>query len=147
MEPFLDTAISPEARTLIAQEIAATGGREVFFRCTTDAELCISSAEALARGNHEAVPAILQTCRYGDIVIHNHPSGKLEPSAADLEIASHLGALGIAFFIVDNAVDSVYRVVEPFAPRTEQAIDALDTVAYLQPGGVVATALPDFEAR
>ncbi|PLY03206.1 MAG: helicase [Desulfuromonas sp.] len=147
MEAVLETSLTTEVQRLLAQEIAAAGGREVFFRGSTDEQLRVCSAEALARGNHEAVPAILQTCRYGDVVIHNHPSGTLEPSAADLEIASRLGSLGVAFYIVDNLVDSVYKVVEPFAPQPQQSIDPHAVVSYLQPGGVIATALPEFEVR
>ena len=70
----------------------------------------------LARGSAEAVPAILQACSYGDVVIHNHPSGVLQPSGADIEVASRLGSLGVGFYIVDNLAERLYRVVEAFAP-------------------------------
>ncbi len=78
--------------------------------------------EVLARGSESAVPAIMQTCGYGDIVIHNHPSGDLRPSAPDIEIASRFGSLGVGFYIVNNAVDNLYRVVEAFADKQEEKI-------------------------
>ena len=143
----MNDTINPQTCAAMAHEITAADGREVFFRAQTDSNLLVCGAEVLARGNQHAVPAILQTCRYGDVVIHNHPSGDLEPSSADLEIASQLGALGVAFYIVDNSVDNVYRVVEPFAPRPTAFLDPEESVRYLEPNGIIADKLPGFEVR
>ena len=55
-----------------------------------------------ARGTSQSVPALRPYLEAGDVVIHNHPSGILEPSEADLQIASRLGGEGIGFYIVDN---------------------------------------------
>ena len=143
----MESSIHPEVQTLLREEIGAAGGHEVFFRGGTDDSLCVTSLEVLARGNREAVPAILNSCRHGDVVIHNHPSGDLTPSNADLEIASRLGALGVAFYIVDNPVDNLYRVVEPFAPRLQQELDCGNVAAYLQPGGQIASSLNGYESR
>jgi len=119
------------------------------FLCSaqTDAARRVVQIEVLARGSEAAVPAILQTCGYGDVVIHNHPSGELRPSGADLEIASQLGAIGVAFYIVDNAVGNLYRVVEVFAARDEQLIAAEQIGELLGPTGCIAGKLPDFEER
>lgn len=127
--------------------IAEAGGREVFFHGRTDSDLRVAGVRVLARGNDSAVPAIVQECRYGDVVIHNHPSGRLEPSAADLEIASRLGSQGIGFLIVDNPVEHVYKVVEPFAPRQPQHLSPERIAALLGPGGVVANNLAGYEDR
>jgi len=143
----LESSILPTIRRQIADEIAAAEGREVFFRAETDSELRACRLEVLARGNQQAVPAILQGCRYGDIVIHNHPSGNLEPSPADLEIAGRLGALGVAFYIVDNPVDKVYRVVEPFAPRTRLPLDPEEISGFLRADGLLARSFPGYEQR
>jgi ATP-dependent DNA helicase DinG len=129
------------------QAILEAGGNEVFFLGRTDAELRVVEVEVLARGTEQAVPAILHTCRYGDVVIHNHPSAALTPSAADLEIAGRLGGLGVAFYIVDNSVESVYKVVEPFAPRREEEIAVQRIDAILGPEGVVAGRLAGYEER
>ena len=131
----------------IRDAINAASGREVFFVGTTDPEKNVLSVEVLARGSEVAVPAILQGCTHGDVVIHNHPSGHLAPSAADIEIASRLGALGVGFHIVDNPVESVYRVVEAFAPRETHRLDTEEIVDILGPDGTIAAALPGYEER
>ncbi len=138
---------APEALAQMRAEIAEARGNEVFFLGRTDAALRVASVEVLARGSADAVPAILQVCRYGDVVIHNHPSGRLDPSGADLEIASRLGGLGVGFHIVDNPVENVYRVVEAFAPRSEKHLDPSRIAAVLAPGGAVASHLPGWEER
>lgn len=129
------------------QAITEAGGREVFFHGSTDDDLRVSRVRVLARGNGTAVPAIVQECRYGDVVIHNHPSACLEPSMADLEIASRLGSQGVGFLVVDNPVEHVYKVVEPFAPRQSQHLSPEKIDALLGPTGVVAQTLPGYEER
>ncbi len=143
----MDQIIHPQAVEQMRQAIRAADGNEVFFLGHTDSALCLIEAEVLARGNAEAVPAVLQACRFGDVVIHNHPAGGLQPSAADVEIASRLGSLGVAFYIVDNSVENVYKVVEPFAPRLEQHLDPQRIAELLGPEGVVAGSLPGYEER
>ncbi len=135
------------AAEAMRQAIRAADGNEVFFRGRTDGERRVVEVEILARGSREAVPAILQVCRFGDVVIHNHPSGHLVPSAADLEIAGRLGALGVGFAIVDNPVGNVYRVVEAFQARDHQPVLPERIADHLGAGGAVARALPGFEDR
>ncbi len=127
--------------------ISDAGGHEVFFLGRLDEQRQVAQVEVLARGSAEAVPAILQLCRYGEIVIHNHPSGVLIPSGADIEIASRLGALGIGFHIIDNQAESLYRVVEAFAPKTEKHLDPERIAAVLGAGGTIAERLPGYEDR
>lgn len=123
------------------------GGNEVFVLAQTDAERRVVQIEVLARGSESAVPAIMQTCGYGDIVIHNHPSGDLRPSAPDIEIASKFGSLGVGFYIVNNAVDNLYRVVEAFADRQEQQIAPEQISQMLGTDGSIAENLPEYEER
>jgi len=47
--------------------------------------------EAYAFGTDKEVPAIIHQAQYGDVVLHNHPSGNLEPSSGDITVASMLG--------------------------------------------------------
>jgi len=143
----MEQSFSPAPRDAMRAAIAEARGNEVFFLGHTDDQQRVTAVEVLARGSQEAVPAILQACAYGDVVIHNHPSGELTPSGADIEIASRLGALGVGFYIVDNPVDSVYRVVEAFARRQEQHIEPQRIDAILGPRGVAAEALPGYEER
>ncbi|PLX83495.1 MAG: helicase [Desulfuromonas sp.] len=143
----MEQSFSPDARQLMRAAITDAGGNEVFFVGRTDADLRVVEVEVLARGSQEAVPAIMQACSHGEVVIHNHPSGHLQPSGADIEIASRLGALGVGFYIVDNGAERVYRVVEAFAPRTEQRVEPERIDAILGPGGEVAKSLPGYEDR
>jgi ATP-dependent DNA helicase DinG len=143
----MDKSFSADVRRLMRAAIGEAGGNEVFFLGHTDSNLQVTEVEVLARGSAEAVPAILQGCAYGDVVIHNHPSGHLHPSGADIEIASRLGALGVGFYIVDNPVEHVYRVVEAFAPKEERHLEPQRIDAVLGPEGVVASSLPGYEDR
>jgi ATP-dependent DNA helicase DinG len=143
----MQKTFSPAVIHALRTAIADAAGNEVFFLGRTDDERRVVEVEVLARGSSEAVPAILQLCRYGDVVIHNHPSGHLQPSGADLEIASRLGALGVGFHIVDNPVEKVYRVVEAFAPKVETRVAAEAIASLLGPEGTVARTLPGYEER
>jgi 4-amino-4-deoxy-L-arabinose transferase-like glycosyltransferase len=58
---------------------------------------------------------MLQVPRPGEVVIHNHPSGVLSPSDADLQVASALGNNGVGVCIVNNAVSAIYVVVASLA--------------------------------
>lgn len=138
---------SPDSLIQLRYAIDEAGGNEVFVLGQTDTERRIVQIEVLARGSEAAVPAILQTCGYGDVVIHNHPSGDLRPSAADVEVAAQFGALGVGFYIVNNVVDKLYRVVETFAAKDEQKLAPEQVAELLGPDGVIARQLPDYEER
>src|SRR4030095_411759 len=148
---------------------------EVFVLGTLAGGL-VSDVRVLARGNRGAVPAIMHVPRPGEVVIHNHPSGRLVPSDADLAVASALGNSGVGAYIVDAAVSAVYVVVEPLvaprvgpldrgapghaprggglgvsadppvAPRVEP-LDGAAAVDPLGPDGAVGAALSGYEHR
>ncbi|MDO3378482.1 helicase C-terminal domain-containing protein [Geoalkalibacter halelectricus] len=143
----MDQFFTTDALALMRQAIDEARGNEVFFLGHTDAQRRVTQIEVLARGNAEAVPAILAACGFGDVVIHNHPSGVLQPSAADIDIASHLGGLGIGFYIIDNAVSDLYRVVEAFAEQRREHLEPARIAAILGPEGVVARSLAGWEER
>lgn len=138
---------SDKVLTEIRQEITACGGNEVFFIGRTDAAKIVVEVEALARGNSDAVAAIMISASFGDIAIHNHPSGNLTPSGADLEIASVLGNQGVGFYIIDNAATHCYQAVSPFAARKVEQIPLAEIDAYFAPGGVIAANLANYEQR
>jgi ATP-dependent DNA helicase DinG len=130
----------------MAHEIARAGGNEVFFLGRVEAGVVVD-VEVLARGNADSAPAILQIPAPGDVVLHNHPSGGLEPSPADMGVASYLGGNSVGFLIVDNPVENVYQVVKHFAPQTRHALDARRLNDALVPGGALSAALPALEDR
>ena len=121
-------------------------GNEVFALGTLT-EGSVSEVRILARGHRSAVPALLRIPRPGEVVIHNHPSGTLQPSEADLQVASTLGDGGVGFYIVDNLVERAYAVVEPLRDRPEIPVDADIANGILGVDGAVARKLPDYEHR
>ena len=140
-ERFTDAAAAA-----LRDAILDAGGNEVFaLGVITDGR--VSGVRILARGNRHAAPAIMQVPRPGEVVIHNHPSGVLQPSDADLSIASTLGNGGVGAFIVDNPVTAVYVVVEPHAARAPTTVDTVEAAALLSADGAVAAALDGFEPR
>ncbi|MGK2907036.1 MAG: helicase C-terminal domain-containing protein [Desulfuromonadales bacterium] len=143
----MDKFLSTKSQARLRQEILDSGGNEVFCIGHTDAEQIVTDLEILARGNRAAVPAILQACRPGDVIIHNHPSGRLEPSEPDLAIAGNLGSLGVGFYIVDNQVRNIYRVVEAFKSPQNTTLAYEQVTALLGPGGNICQNLPGFEDR
>ncbi len=138
---------SEEAQLATRAAIRDAGGNEVFLLGTLDDSGAVASVRVLARGNRGAVPALLQIPRPGEVVIHNHPSGDLTPSGADLDIASALGNDAVGAFIVDNDVRSIYVVVEPHRPESTTRIDGSAERDLLSPGGAVAAALEGYEHR
>jgi len=138
---------SPGTASLMRQEIAAANNNEVFF-CATLNEDILEDVRVMARGNKFSVPAVVQA-QAGQrlVVIHNHPSGDLTPSGADITVASKLAREGIGFAVVDNSVSEVYILVEP-AHRKLQATVPLQMVQdALGPGGYVAGIMRSYENR
>src|SRR5690348_17028747 len=72
----------------IVTAIQEAGGREVFFAGTLNKDHLVAQVRVLARGHESAVPAIFDGLKTGEVVIHNHPSGVIAPSEADLQLAS-----------------------------------------------------------
>ncbi len=134
------------AAAALRAAIVDAAGNEVFVLGGLEDRL-VTSVRVLARGNRHAAPAIMQVPRPGEVVIHNHPSGALTPSDADLAIASTLGNGGVGAYIVDNAVEHVYVVVEAHAERVATRLDATAAAALLEPGGRVGAALEGYEHR
>jgi len=119
----------------------------VFLLGALDDSLRIASVRVLARGHQHAVPALLQVPRPGEVLIHNHPSGQLTPSDADLQVASAVGNNGVGAYIVNNAVTALYVVVEPHVTAAPAQIAPGAATALLGPGGTVAAHLAGYEHR
>ncbi|MDH3214150.1 MAG: hypothetical protein OEM05_16855, partial [Myxococcales bacterium] len=134
-------------RAGLVAEIAAAGGREVSFVADVDADGRLVDARAVARGTVDAVLALPGVAERGQMLLHNHPSGLLEPSQADLSVAARLHDAGIGFGIIDNDAGDLYVVVEVPRPRARAALDAVAVADLLRPGGPVATRLGAFEDR
>ena len=133
--------LAPAVRELLRAEIAAARGREVSFVARPDPNGLIVEARVVARGTVDAVLALPGVAVRGEILLHNHPSGVLEPSGADLSVAARLHDGGVGFGIVDNDVTDCYVVVECVRPRATTRLDPIDVAALLAPSGSVARAL------
>jgi len=141
------TLVPPELRDRLAEEIAAAGGREVCFVASLDSSGAVRAVRPVARGTPDMVLALPGVALRGEMLLHNHPGGDLEPSAADLNVAAQLYQAGVGFGIIDNDASSLYVVAEVPRARSYEIIDAVATADILGPGGPVAAAFGQFEDR
>ena len=127
--------LTAAARALLQEEIAAAHGREVSFVVRADPNGTLTDARVLARGTIDSVLALPGVAQRGEMLIHNHPSGFLEPSGADLHVAARLHDDGVGFGIVNNDVSTLYIVVEMPRARVAQRLDALEVANLLTESG------------
>ncbi|HET8784701.1 MAG TPA: JAB domain-containing protein, partial [Candidatus Limnocylindrales bacterium] len=127
--------------------IRLAGGREVCFVCTVDEDGVLETARVVARGDVSSVLALPGFAEPGEMLVHNHPSGLLEPSDADMAVAARIHADGIGFGIIDNDADDLYVVVEVPRRRKHQPLDTGTIDGDLGPEGPVAAVLPRYEDR
>jgi ATP-dependent DNA helicase DinG len=139
--------LTEKAILQIREEIETSGGNEVFFLGRTDEARIVTEVEPLARGNRDAVAAIMIATSFGDVVIHNHPSGRLTPSQADIEIASLLGNLGVGFYIIDNQVRNCYQAVAPFSRITLEPLSFKEVECFYAADGALSRSLKGYEFR
>ncbi len=139
--------LTPPVTEYLATQIASAGGREVSFVASLDEAGVLVEVRAVARGTVDRVLALPGIAERGQMMLHNHPSGVLEPSIPDLNVAARLHDGGIGFGIINNDGTELYVVVE--VPRSKPAarIDPLDVVAQLGEGGEVARRLGQYEDR
>jgi ATP-dependent DNA helicase DinG len=127
--------------------ISSAGSGEIFAVGSLDAGGKVSAIEVVARGSSDAVPALGSYFEKGSVLIHNHPSGRLQPSEADVSIAAEAGGYGVGSYIVDNDVSSLYIVAEPARRRSLRMLDENGLAGALDSGGKLARTMPDFEPR
>jgi ATP-dependent DNA helicase DinG len=143
----LSERIAPGIRGYLAGEIAAAGGREVSFVAELDRDGVVIEARAVARGTVECVLARPGVASRGEMLLHNHPSGHLSPSPADLDVAARLHDAGVGFGIIDNAATELYVVVEVPRDREVHRIDPFDVIDTLGEKGPIAAHLGQYEDR
>jgi len=133
--------LTAAARVLLQEEIGAAHGREVSFVVRADPNGTLTDARVVARGTIDAVLALPGVAQRGEMLLHNHPSGFLEPSGADLHVAARLHDEGVGFGIVNNDVSTLYVVVECPRARTLARLDSLEIANLLTESGPVARVL------
>ncbi|MBI2407071.1 MAG: helicase [Gemmatimonadetes bacterium] len=139
--------IASRVASAIKTAIHMAGGREVCFVGTMDDDGILQSARAVARGDSRSVLALPGFAKRGEVLVHNHPSGVLEPSEADLDVAARLHGDGIGFAIVDNDAARLYVVVEVPRADAERPLDAAAVADLLDAHGPVAAHVGQFEDR
>ena len=139
--------ISQEVAWAMRAAIDESDGAEVLFVCDTDSDMLVTAARVVARGAPEMVAAPMDHIRRGQIAIHNHPSGVLQPSAADVSVAAELADSGVGSYIVNNDVTELIVVCEPFEPEHLEPLDIEGLVALIDSGGALSDLMPDFEPR
>lgn len=140
-----ELALAPETAAFLRREIRRARGREVCVVARVASDGRVIDPRVVARGQRQAVLAATRFAPPGSLVVHNHPSGILEPSDADLRVAQALHEQGYGFAIVDNEATELYVVVEP--PRPAVPIDPSEVDALLGPNGPLAAQHPTYEDR
>jgi ATP-dependent DNA helicase DinG len=139
--PVGEARLSRSAAAAVRTAIRLAGGNEVCFVCAVDDEGMITTARAVARGDIQSVLAMPGVADRGEMLLHNHPSGGLTPSDADLEVAARVHGNGVGFAITNNDATLVYVVTE--VPRADVPVavdlDAVDVT--LGPYGQIAQAM------
>ncbi len=138
---------SAEAISYMQHQINLATGAEVLF-CAKQAESgLIEELYAAAHGTSSEVSALFPHMQAADVVIHNHPSGHLQPSRADLDVAAVLGQQGIGFYIINNLCSRVYCVAEPITVPSLEPLDADQVTSILSANGRLSQLIPNYEVR
>ncbi len=142
-----DFRIVTAAAAAMRVAIRLAGGREVCFVCALNPDGQLVSARAIARGTAGQVLALPGVAQRGEMLVHNHPTGWLEPSDADLNIAARLHDDGIGFGIIDNDVTDLYVVTE--VPRVVPVVivPASAIADDFGPAGPLARGFEAYETR
>ena len=140
-------SLSPEAAEFIRSEISRARGNEVCFVALVSDDGCADRPTVVARGNARSVLAALKDAPAGSLSIHNHPSGMLDPSEADLRVAGELYQQSVGFAITDNDARELYIVVEPPIQRERKPLDLDEIEDVLAPGGAMERWHSAFEDR
>ncbi len=139
--------LTQRVRDELKAAIASAGGNEIFAIGSLDESGLVCDVEIVARGTSDAVPALGPYFEKGSVLIHNHPSGFLQPSDADVAIAAEAGSYGVGSFIVDNNVEEVFIVAEPVRRKSFRMLDEEGLAGALDKGGKLSRMMPAFEPR
>ena len=85
--------LAPGAAERIRLEIARARGNEVSFLALVGEGGELREPRVVSRGNTSAVLAAVRDPKPGGVLLHNHPSGSLEPSHADLGVAERIAGV------------------------------------------------------
>lgn len=136
-----EARLSRAASAAVRTAIRLAGGNEVCFVCAVDDVGMITTARVVARGDVRSVLAMPGVAERGEMLLHNHPSGGLEPSDADMDVAARAHMNGVGFAITDNDATRVYVVTEVPSTAAQVAVDVDAVDVTLGPYGAIAQAM------
>jgi len=139
--------LSAEVVKYMKSEIEKADGNEVFFTGQIDSTGLVISVKVGARGNQNTVLVNQNDVRESSVIIHNHPDGNLQPSSADLSVASRASDNAQGFYIVNNEVSKIYVVIKPILPSVIKELSEEETSTYISAGGALAKKSEYFEER
>ena len=134
-------------RQYLKDVIEQAGGCEVCSAAVCSAPDQYTDVRIISRGTIDSAPAIIKSLRPGEVLLHNHPSGRLKPSEADMGVASICGKSGIGFAIHNNDCTEFYVVVEPYIEEQPEQLSKKEMVAYISKEGPIASKLKNYEQR
>ncbi len=140
--------LTEEVVQALRREIEENQGAELFaILSRPDGDSKYNQLTVVCRGTHSEVPALVSRTRPGEMTVHNHPSGVLQPSQADMAVAQMFGEEGVGSMIVNNEVSHCIVVAEPV--KDEKVVDVAEqeVTAILGPNGHLAKLMPAYEPR
>lgn len=145
----ISSYFSQNVISIISEAIKEAKGNEVFFTGSINSEGLVTSVKIGSRGKENTVPLNFSDVRKPEtsVLIHNHPSGNLTPSNADLGVASTCSENAQGFYIINNDVTDIYVVVEPVKPKKIKKIDVDDASGLISNGGALSKLSEFFEER
>ncbi|MGL4982942.1 MAG: JAB domain-containing protein [Treponemataceae bacterium] len=139
--------VTPEVQIQIKDAILEADGNEVFFVGRQNEMGVVDEVFPASRGHDCAVSVNFSALDFGEILIHNHPSGVLKPSNADIEVASRVSENNQGFYIINNDATEIYVVVEPIKLKKNTPLDIEQTALLLSAGGPLDYLYDNFEER
>jgi ATP-dependent DNA helicase DinG len=141
----------PEVIAQLQREIQEADGSEIFAVLSRapgqGKDSLYVEVQVVCRGTHAEVPALVSRTKPGDMTLHNHPSGVLQPSQADLNMATLFGEEGVGSMIVDNHVKNCRVVVEPSEEPAPVDVDETIVRRLFAEDGPLASQLGNYEPR
>lgn len=129
--------------------ISQNDGNEIVMVGKVDSDGKVCDLRRAAMGDAGSVPAVIATAAPGEILIHNHPSGNVNPSGADIEVAARAAEKSVGSYIVDNDVINIFPVVERIQPENAEIepVDLEDVASIFSKNGRLAESDSAFEFR
>ena len=96
----------------LRQIIDENAGNALYCIGQTDASQQLQRVQPLTTSDLLALLSRPEPPPHSAILIHNHPSGDLSPTAAEQDLARELADRGLALHLVDNPVENIRALVD-----------------------------------